>query len=134
MKKLIFGLIGLMIAFNVWAEDRKFASPDGRIVVTVSVDEGMPVYDVTYDGQQFLLPSPLGLETNIGDYTCGLTLMPEQAAPRLIEESYTLKTIKQSKVDYKATEAVCSFAKDDAHVFDVIFRVSDRDVAFRYKM
>lgn len=134
MKKVFFGLIGLMIAFNAVAEDRKFSSPDGRIEVTVSDSEGTPDYSVAYDGNVFILPSPLGLNTSMGEYMSGMTMLPEKEAPRLIEEQYSLKTIKQSQVDYKAVEAVFTFAKDERPVYDVIFRVSDRDVAFRYRL
>ena len=134
MKKVFFGLIGLMIAFNAVAEDRKLASPDGRIEVTVSDSDGTPDYSVTYDGNVFILPSPLGLNTSMGEYVSGMTMLPEKEAPRLIEEQYSLKTIKQSQVDYKAVEAVFTFAKDERPVYDVIFRVSDRDVAFRYRL
>ena len=134
MKKVFFGLIGLMIAFNAVAEDRKLASPDGRIEVTVSDSDGTPDYSVTYDGNVFILPSPLGLNTSMGEYMSGMTMLPEKEAPRLIEEQYSLKTIKQSQVDYKAVEAVFTFAKDERPVYDVIFRVSDRDVAFRYRL
>ena len=87
-----------------------------------------------YDGNAFILPSPLGLNTSMGEYVSEMTLLPEKEAPKLIQEQYIVKTIKQSKVDYKATEAVFTFAKEDRPVFDVIFRVSDRDVAFRYMM
>lgn len=134
MKKVFFGLIGLMIAFNAVAEDRKFSSPDGRIEVTLSDSDGTPDYSVTYDGNVFILPSPLGLNTSMGEYMSGMTMLPEKEAPRLIEEQYSLKTIKQSQVDYKAVEAVFTFAKDERPVYDVIFRVSDRDVAFRYRL
>ena len=134
MKKVFFGLIGLMIAFNAVAEDRKLASPDGRIEVTVSDSDGPPDYSVTYDGNVFILPSPLGLNTSMGEYMSGMTMLPEKEAPRLIEEQYSLKTIKQSQVDYKAVEAVFTFAQDERPVYDVIFRVSDRDVAFRYRL
>jgi len=134
MKKVFFGLIGLMIAFNAVAEDRKIFSPDGRIEVTVSDSDGTPDYSVTYDGNVFILPSPLGLNTSMGEYMSGMTMLPEKEAPRLIEEQYSLKTIKQSQVDYKAVEAVFTFAKDERPVYDVIFRVSDRDVAFRYRL
>lgn len=51
-----------------------------------------------------------------------------------IDETYTLPNIKQSNVHYVATEAVYQFSQQDKVAFDVIFRVSDRDVAFRYKM
>lgn len=134
MKKVFFGLIGLMIAFNAVAEDRKFSSPDGRIEVTVSDSEGTPDYSVAYDGNVFILPSPLGLNTSMGEYMSGMTMLPEKEAPRLIEEQYSLKTIKQSQVDYKAVEAVFTFAQNERPVYDVIFRVSDRDVAFRYRL
>ena len=134
MKKVFFGLIGLMIAFNAVAEDRKLASPDGRIEVTVSDSDGTPDYSVTYDGNVFILPSPLGLNTSMGEYMSGMTMLPENEAPRLIEEQYSLKTIKQSQVDYKALEAVFTFAQNERPVYDVIFRVSDRDVAFRYRL
>lgn len=134
MKKVFFGLIGLMIAFNAVAEDRKIFSPDGRIEVTVSDSDGTPDYSVTYDGNVFILPSPLGLNTSMGEYMSGMTMLPEKEAPRLIEEQYSLKTIKQSQVDYKAVEAVFTFAQNDRPVYDVIFRVSDRDVAFRYRL
>lgn len=134
MKKVFFGLIGLMIAFNAVAEDRKLASPDGRIEVTVSDSDGTPDYSVTYDGNVFILPSPLGLNTSMGEYMSGMTMLPEKEAPRHIEEQYSLKTIKQSQVDYKAVEAVFTFAQNERPVYDVIFRVSDRDVAFRYRL
>ena len=131
---MIFAAACLLAAFQSFAEERTFTSPDGRIQVVVSDDAGKPTYSVNYDGNAFILPSPLGLNTSMGEYVSEMALLPEKEAPKLIEEQYSVKTIKQSKVDYKATEAVFTFAKEDRPVFDVIFRVSDRDVAFRYMM
>ena len=124
----------ILVALQGFAEERSFTSPDGKIQVVVNDNAGKPTYSVNYEGVAFILPSPLGLNTNIGEYVSEMTLLPETEAPKLIEEQYSVKTIKQSKVDYKATEAVFTFAQEDRPVFDVIFRVSDRDVAFRYKM
>ena len=134
MKRIILAAACVLAAFQGFAEERSFTSPDGKIQVIVNDNSGKPTYSVNYDGVQFILPSPLGLNTSMGEYVSGMTLLPEKDAPKLIEEQYSVKTIKQSKVDYKATEAVFTFAKDDRPVFDVIFRVSDRDVAFRYMM
>ena len=134
MKRIILAAACVLAAFQSFAEERSFTSPDGKIQVIVNDNAGKPTYSVNYDGVQFILPSPLGLNTSIGEYVSGMTLLPEKDAPKLIEEQYSVKTIKQSKVDYKATEAVFTFAKEDRPVFDVIFRVSDRDVAFRYMM
>ena len=134
MKRIILAAACILAAFQGFAEERSFTSPDGKVQVIVNDNAGKPTYSVNYDGVQFILPSPLGLNTSMGEYVSGMTLLPEKEAPKLIEEQYSVKTIKQSKVDYKATEAVFTFAKDDRPVFDVIFRVSDRDVAFRYMM
>ena len=134
MKRIILAAACVLAAFQSFAEERSFTSPDGKVQVIVNDNSGKPTYSVNYDGVQFILPSPLGLNTSMGEYVSGMTLLPEKEAPKLIEEQYSVKTIKQSKVDYKATEAVFTFAKEDRPVFDVIFRVSDRDVAFRYMM
>jgi hypothetical protein len=134
MKRIILAAACILAAFQSFAEERSFTSPDGKIQVIVNDNAGKPTYSVNYDGVQFIMPSPLGLNTSMGEYVSGMTLLPEKEAPKLIEEQYSVKTIKQSQVDYKATEAVFTFAKEDRPVFDVIFRVSDRDVAFRYMM
>jgi len=134
MKKILLVIAAMLLYSVSFADERTFSSPDGRIAVTVSASDGKPVYSVSYEGQPFLLPSPLGLLTSAGDYTSGLSLMPEQDAPRMIEENYSLKTIKQSFVEYRANEAVFTFAKGETPVFDVVFRISDRDVAFKYRV
>lgn len=43
-------------------------------------------------------------------------------------------TIKQSKVRYVANEAVFSFTQQGKTIYDVIFRISNNDVAFKYKI
>jgi hypothetical protein len=61
MKKtaLIFSLV--LLALPVAASEERVASPDGRLVVTVSDNGGKPTYSVAYDGAAFLAPSPPGL-------------------------------------------------------------------------
>ena len=51
-----------------------------------------------------------------------------------IDETYELPSIKQSKVHYVANEAVFLFTQQGKTVYDVIFRISNNDVAFKYKM
>ena len=118
---------------SVYATDWKFASPDGHIQVVVSDEGGKPSYQVLYDGTVFLEPSPLGLETNIGDFTQDMSLGGTYKADTVCD-TYTLPTIKQSRVDYKAVEVVCPFMQQGKKVCDVVFRVSNRDVAFKYRV
>ena len=105
-------------------------SPDGRISVELSVTNGQPCYQVTYDGQVMISPSALGLKTNIGDYSRDLVLTGVKTSD--IRETYTLRNIKQSHVSYEAREAVAQYEQQGQHVMDITFRISNRDVAFRY--
>ncbi|MBK6286008.1 MAG: glycoside hydrolase family 97 protein [Draconibacterium sp.] len=129
-------LLFLLFLFTVGfanAAEKQVASPDGKLVVSVSAENGVPTYSVTLNGKKFLQQSPLGLKTNIGDFTQGLSLR-DSIRSKKIDESYELPNIKQSKVHYEANEAVFSFLKENRPVFDVIFRVSNNDVAFKYKV
>lgn len=128
----IFALF-LFAAGSANAVEKQLTSPDGLLVVTVSADNGIPAYSITLNGKQFLNQSPLGLKTNIGDFTRELSLK-DTIAIRKIDESFELPNIKQSKVHYVANEAVFSLLKDNGPAFDVIFRVSNNDVAFKYRV
>jgi len=128
-------LLALLVGgfLSAYAKDWNFAGPDGRVQVTVSDEGGRPSYSVKYDGVTFLEPSPLGLVTNIGDYSQGVSLGEEMKLGR-VDETYSLATIKQSTVHYEATEAVCPIIQGGERVYDIVFRVSNRDVAFKYKV
>ena len=132
LRSAILMALSMVVCGSAMAAEKQFASPDGNLVVTVSDEGGKPAYKVTLGGTVFLESSRLGLNTNIGDLTQNLTMKDCQV--RTVADAYSLKTIKQSQVNYEATEAVCQFVQNDRQVLDVIFRVSNRDVAFRYKL
>lgn len=112
------------------AEEKTFTSPDGQVQVIINDANGTPNYSVKYASSEFLKSSPLGLHTNIGDYSKNLSMTAFDT--KKVEDHYDLRNIKQSHVDYEATEAVASFTQNGKKVMDVIFRVSNRDVAYRY--
>lgn len=115
------------------AENKQITSPDGKLVVTVSDTDGRPSYSVSYDNVLFLQPSPLGMVANIGDFSSGMSL-EKNVSTNKIDETYELASIKKSKVRYVANEAVFSFTQQGKTIYDVIFRISNNDVAFKYKM
>lgn len=123
----------LLVSTIVNAEEKQIASPDGRLVVTVSDADGQPSYCVSYDNVLFLKSSPLGMIANIGDFSSGMSL-EKNVRINKIDETYELSSIKRSKVHYVANEAVFSFTQQNRMIYDVVFRVSNNDVAFRYKM
>ena len=109
----------------------KITSPDGNLTVTVDNENGTPTYQISVGDVVFLEKSPLGLKLNFEDLTQGLTLKECKVTP--LSETYSLKTIKQSNVTYNANVAVCQFEKGNTKM-DIIFSVSNRDVAYRYKL
>ena len=131
MKKICMLCLAWLSLTSVQA-DEKIVSPNGKVILTLSMDQGQPSYQVAYDGQTVIVPSVLGLVTNIGDYSQGL--VQKAVETKAVKETYSLRNIKQSHVDYEATEAIASYEQDGQTVMDIIFRVSNRDVAYRYKI
>ena len=132
MKKVSLFLALLIVSLSSVGASEQFASPNGKITVTVSDEGGSPKYQVSLNGNVMIQPSALGLKMNFDDLTQGLTMKTCDISK--FEDNYILKTTKQSHVSVVATEAVCRFEKDGRQVLDVIFRMTDRDVAFRYKV
>ena len=127
---IVLALLGLMVQ-GMSAQTIK--SPDGKILVFLELkDQGKPYYRVNYQGREVVTPSVLGLKTNIGDFTQGLALKGVES--REVAETYELRNIKQRHVEYRANEAVATYMQKGEPVMDIIFRVSNRDVAFCYRL
>lgn len=134
----------LSMAMVCQAKDVVVKSPNGALAVMVSNNAGHAAYSVTLNGATVLRESALGLNTTIGDLTCGLTLTDVQTDK--VEKHYDMKKTKASHSDYIANEVTATFLKKgltavpDAYTstysydlaMKVTFRVSDDDVAFRY--
>ena len=120
------------LSASLSATEKEFTSPDGKVKVVVSDESGKPSYKVDYENVQMLVASPLGLSTNIGDYTQNLKMTDCELSD--VNDTYQLRNIKQSTVNYQARQAICHFEQDGKKAIDVIFRVSNRDVAFCYKI
>ena len=134
MIKQFFCVFVALLTSMMASAKEEVVSPDGRLRVELSVKEdgGKLCYRVVYDGAVILEDSPLGLLTNIGDYRDGLTL--KQATTKRVQDEYSVRNIKQKNVSYEANELIAELDKGGRHVMDVEFRVSNRDVALRYRI
>ena len=132
MKKQAFLFLLALGASPLWAQEASVSGPDQQLRVNVSVENGTPLYSVTYKGKTILEPSPLGFVANIGDFSQGMTYVEQKK--RSIEETYTLDCIKKSTVNYHANELTVTFQNADRQPMDVTFRVSNNDLAFRYEL
>ena len=123
-------LLAVASVTMVSAEEYNVASPDGRIDVSISDDGGRLRYETCLDGVQMLQPSALGLLTTVGDFSKGLQIVGEES--RSVSETYKMRNTKASHVYYCANELTLKVKNAAGQQFSVQFRVSNRDVAFRY--
>ena len=127
---LLCGL-SLLITGQSSAQDLlQFNSPDMKVLLTLSMNNGQPKYEVAYNNEQVIASSPLGLVTNMGDFSKNLTL--KNVEKKAYKDQYALRNIKQSLVNYEATEVIATYEQAGQEVMNITFMVGNRDVAFRY--
>lgn len=133
MKKLVSTLVAILGMSTLAAQDVVVKGPDGKLQLAVfAQNEAKPCYTVSYDGKTMLEKSPLGMNTNIGDFTKNLKLTGHSVDK--IDTVYQQTRIKVSNVHYRANELTCYFENEYGQKLGVVFRVSDNDVAFRYTL
>ena len=66
-KKVLFGTLAYWLSGICPAGSGH--RPDARLKLDFQLQDGKPVYSVTYDGKTVLENSPLGFVSNIGDFS-----------------------------------------------------------------
>lgn len=109
------------------------SSPGGNIKTAVKFnrDTGELTYSIISAGNEIILPSRLGINTDAGDFTSGVKL--KKPASGIIDETYLLPQGKVSKYRNHANELILTVSKDKQKL-KVCFRVYDDGVAFRYEI
>ncbi len=121
-----------LFAFSVLSQPFKVTGPDGKLVVTIDLQHGKPVYSVKYHDAVMLENSPLGLVTNVGDFSRQMKITGSKTDK--IDKKYRQDRIKKSEIHYQANELIVTLENDRQHLIDVIFRVSNNDIAFSYRL
>lgn len=133
MKKIISALLAGCCLTSLMAQDVVVKGPDEKLQLVVFTSPAeKPSYSITYNGKTMLEKSPLGMNTNIGDFAKGMKLTGHTVTP--IDTVYRQDRIKTSQVHYQANELNCQFENPKGQKIDVVFRVSNNDVAFRYTL
>ena len=149
--KSFLPLLLLLASVSVEAREVTIASPNGKLVVTISDEGGLPTYAVSLDGQPAILPSALGFKADFGDLTHDLAIT--RTTTRHIDHTYDMWQVKQShfhyvaeqlEVEFKTTAQPNGAQKTPARPngsqgsslsnlqFSIEFSVSDNSLAFRY--
>lgn len=135
MKKLnqLFYLT-LAFALSACSTSNKtdLSSPNGQITVSVHQNVANHIeYVINAHGKQVMLPSELGLLREDADFYSNMSIY-EISETKNIQNNYELLSGKQSKINYNANEQVIHSTNKDGKKLDIIFRVSNDGVAFRY--
>lgn len=126
-------ILSVLIGFNSgFAQEAELFSPDKAIKISIYLESGQPVYSVQYNNKVVLEKSRLGLRTNITDYSENLVF--EGSETNSVFKNYTSKKQKTSEITYKARQLICKFSNQKEQKFDVIFQISNNNIAFKYHL
>ena len=131
MRKIVTWALCLL-GIAATAKNFVVTSPNGEVVVNLNDEGGKLVYNVSYQGVQLLEDSPLGIVTDRLDFTKGVSI-ENSTEPQTVEKAYELRTIKQRNVRVAYRQAVLTVAGEGGKM-EVEWMVSDRDVAYRYRL
>lgn len=114
------------------AQDLHISSPDKKLTVKLSLDQGKLYYNVLLQENEMLEKSPLGLRGSQVDLSSNLRLISSNS--KQIDQTYSEPKIKISTIRYQANELICKFENQNKQQLEVVFRVSNNDIAFRYQV
>lgn len=132
MKKSIFIILLLTLSLSIFADGYQLSSPNEHLLLSLKLEDGRLSYNVLLNGTPMLEDSPLGLVTDRGDFSQDLKLLDKEE--NTIDEHYTQSRIKQSEVHYQANELVLKLSNAKQQKMNVVFRVSNNDIALRYHL
>lgn len=110
-------------------QEYNISSPDKNIRVTYHTETSQ--YSISYKNEIVITNSKLGVVREDADFSKGL-VVKGVSAPSEVTDNYELLTGKKSKIAYTATEQVIETVSSSGEKMNIIFRVSNDGVAFRY--
>lgn len=132
MKKLLTLLLTTYLFQYTFANEFIVMSPDRNLQVSVFLKEGTLNYNVNYNGKVILEDSPLGMITNVSDFSKDLLFVERKE--QIVNKTYNESKIKQSHIEYLANEVVGTYQTPQGEKIMVTFRVSNSDIAFKYAL
>ncbi len=108
-------------------------STDGQISAKLVFDkkQGTVIYSVYSKEKEIIADSPLGIITDLADFTSGMKLKGN--SNQTIDETYTLPQGKVSVYHNNANEQTLKLKKDGKEM-NILFRVYNDGIAFRYSI
>ena len=143
-------LLALLVPAQLSAREKKVFSPDGNICVNFDVNEGIPFYNVMFNGKQVIKDSHLGLElasvkgngefnnfdnkqvANQNSLCDGFSLI--SARSMSFDETWEPVWGEESSIRNHYNEMAVTLRQDELNRYIIVrFRVYDDGVGFRYE-
>ena len=143
-------LLALLVPAQLSAREKKVFSPDGNICVNFDVNEGIPFYNVVFNGKQVIKDSRLGLElasvkgngefnnfdnkqvANQNSLCDGFSLI--SARSMSFDETWEPVWGEERSIRNHYNEMAVTLRQDELNRYIIVrFRVYDDGVGFRYE-
>ena len=143
-------LLTLLVPAQLSAREKKVFSPDGNICVNFDVNEGIPFYNVMFNGKQVIKNSRLGLElasvkgngefnnfdnkqvANQNSLCDGFSLI--SARSMSFDETWEPVWGEESSIRNHYNEMAVTLRQDELNRYIIVrFRVYDDGLGFRYE-
>jgi alpha-glucosidase len=131
-KKILF-FLPLLFALQVEAQQTtQLESPDKSLRLNLSLSAAGEIqYALMKSGVSILESSALGVVMNNQQFSQQMNLL-STSGPQLVKDNYQMLNAKKSKINYEANQLIASFGNKDEKQMDIIFRLSNDGLAFRY--
>ena len=132
MYKLVVSIILVSNCYfaSVSAKDILVSSPDGAVTVAVGVKASQPYYTVKYHGNTVVVPSRLGFQLDGGMLGGNGRMTGKRYATK--DETWTQPWGEELEVRNHYNELVVNFTEKNGLRMDVVFRVFNDGIGFRY--
>lgn len=129
--KALVGVISVLLFYACGSPGSGLTSPDEEITVKLLISNGSPVYLVQRGHETVIDSSALGILFDGMDLSRDVELT-NVSSVSTIKDEYEMLHGKQRQIAYEANEQIYTLKHESGTEYQIIFRVSDDGVAFRY--
>ena len=122
----------LIYTLLIFAGAITLSSSNKMVNVEIEIEDGIATYSVKYGAGEMLLPSRLGIKTNIGDFTKGLTL--KEIKNGTYSRTDKMSRTKTSRLEFFANKYDIYLQNEENNEIIVTFLLFDNDMGFRYTL
>ena len=133
MHKYLIGLVSIVISCffaEVQAKEVLVSSPDGTVTVAIGLKANKPYYTVKYGTKTLVTPSHLGFLLDKGSLGENAKMTGKCYASK--DETWTQPWGEESEVRNHYNELTVNFTEKSGRQMNVVFRVFNDGVGFRY--